>query len=178
MKFSKKQMAFFALVPVLIVSNIVFAVLYMTRSASITGGVASVGSIELYEVDGTEFTSFDFPLFDPFVTQQEGHVFFLNNTGNIPVYVNWNISDSSIDWETTSGGTFYHHIGETGSAKYSIALDDGADWWHPNDGATPESLYLTVGEGLELVLFLQHYIGGGSAPETFTVELTFYAEDA
>jgi len=64
MKLSKKQLALIALVIVLVISNIAFAVLYMTRDVTITGGVSTVGSIEVYKDDGTTLlTSIDFPNF-------------------------------------------------------------------------------------------------------------------
>ncbi len=186
MKFSKKQMAFFALVPVLIVSNIVFAVLYMTKNVSITGGIATVGKIALYEEDGiTEWTSWDMPLFTPGEWGEWDFYFMINNTGNTPVYLYWNMSYSDISWlaEFDAGDGWYSHK-LTGTTKYMIrmAIDDNmTDLWNPNDCPGPESLYLDVASSIN---FRLNFVYRGTVfpvtdpPETFAVTISFYAEDA
>ncbi len=81
MKLSKKHLALIALVIVLVISNIAFAVLYMTRSVDFTGGVSVVGDLEVFKDDGTTLlTSFDFTNFTGGVAKGYTLPFFINNS--------------------------------------------------------------------------------------------------
>jgi hypothetical protein len=176
MQFSKKNIAIVALVLILAASNIAFAVLYMTKNVSISGGVATAGAIEIYDSDGTTpLTSYDFPLFTGGTSQGFTRNFFVNNTGNTPVYVYWNISSSSITWAVHVNG--YDHM-ENG-VKYSFIIinPDTMYGWSPNDFPTPEALYLGVGEG-QLRQIGLYYSGEPNTAETFTLVMSFYAQDA
>jgi hypothetical protein len=51
------------------------------------------------------------------------------------------------------------------------------DLWTPNDYSTPESLYIPVGEGKPLRINHQ-YTGEPNTAETYSLTITFYAEDA
>ena len=93
---SRKQfLAIIALMLMLITSSVAFAVLYMTKSVTITGGVSVVGAIEVYDEDGvTPLTDYDFSLFTGGTPESLQKYFFINNMGNQPVYVYWNISST------------------------------------------------------------------------------------
>lgn len=177
MQFSRKTIAIIALVIILVASNVAFAVLYMTKNVNITGGVSVVGSIELYEDDGvTPFTSYDFPLFIGGQSESFDIYFFINNTGNQPVYIYWNISSSSIVWFAESQGYGYIH-NENGDAKYGFGLWNATgDDWSPNGYVTPDALYIGVGEGQRIRMHLG-YTGAPNTPETFTLVASFYAQD-
>lgn len=173
MKLSKKQLALIALVIVLVISNIAFAVLYLTRDVDITGGVSTIGSIEVYQEDGTTLlTSIAFPNFTGGVTHvYNSPDFFINNTGNQPVYVYWNISASSIVWFTAGTGYQYN---EAATNKYNFYIRNGTDdVWFPNT----EARILLVDQATieEMVLY---YTGDPVTAETFSFTVTFYARDA
>jgi len=172
MKLSKKQLALIALVIVLVISNIAFAVLYMTRDVTITGGVSVVGSIEVYEDDGvTVLTSFDFDNFTGGVAQVRMLDFFINNTGNQPLYVYWNISASSIAWSKVTEA--YRHF-EEATHKYSCAIYNATfDFWTPDIEARMIQVDQSIQETFEL-----QYIGDPVTAGTFSLTMTFYARDA
>ncbi len=179
MKLSRKQLALIALAIALIISNITLAVLYMTKDVDITGGVSVVGAIEVYDDDGvTLLTSYEFPNFTGGVGASAFKNFFINNTGNQPVYVYWNISSSSITWIANAQG----YGGYSPTLKYYFNImtswsPDPADNWAPNDYTTPEALYLGVGEGKELRINHQ-YTGSPNTAEVYSLVMSFYAEDA
>lgn len=180
MNLSKKQfLAIVAVISLLATSTFAFAALYITKSASITGGVATVGDITLFEEDGiTEWTSFDFPLCEPFEWSDDFFTFSLNNTGNTPVYVTWNISASDITWYAVSGGGYLHD--EEGITKYIIRIWNDSQTWAPSDDPeAPGVIYLDVGDSVVLLLNLT-FRGtvAPSTPETFSVTLSFYAADS
>ena len=109
-----------ALVFLLATSSVVFAALYMTKDVEITGGVSVVGAIEVYDDDGTTvLTSFTFPNFTGGVSDMYTKQIFINNTGNQPVYVYWNISTSSISWGKFSS-QYYHE--EAVTYKYWLDI--------------------------------------------------------
>jgi hypothetical protein len=177
MQFSKRNMAIIALVIILVASNVAFAVLYMTKNVNISGGVAAVGAIEIYEEDGvTPLTDYDFPLFTAGTLDYYILDFFVNNTGNVPVYVTWNISTSSISWENV--GPRYVHL-ESSVEKYYYTLfePDYSEYWCPYyDGYTAEIVVLAVGAGEHIQLLLT-YLGSPTTPETFSLVMSFYAKD-
>lgn len=181
MKLSKKQLALIALVIVLVIGNIAFAYLYMTRDVTITGGVSTIGSIEVYDDDGvTEWTSYNFPNFTGGVAATAHKHFFINNTGNQPVYVYWNISSSSITWISNVNG--YGGYSPFPSHKYNFFIatawpPDTLDYWASNNYTTPEALYLDVGEGKELRIVHQ-YTDSPVTAESYSLVMSFYAEDA
>ncbi len=180
MKLGKRRLAIIALVVVLVAINIALAVLYMTKDVTITGGVSVVGSIEVYDDDGTTvLTSYEFVNFTGGQPETAFKNFFINNTGNQPVYVYWNISSSSISWIANEFG-YGGYEGPTLKYNYFIAtswLPDPYDYWSPNDYTTPEALYLDVGEGMELQIVHQ-YTGNPSTAESYSLVMSFYAEDA
>lgn len=172
MKLSKKQLALIALVIVLVISNVAFAVLYMTRDVTITGGVSVVGSIEVYEDDGvTVLTSFDFDNFTGGVAQMPTLDFFINNTGNQPLYVYWNISTSSIAWSKVT--EVYRHS-EAATHKYTFAIYNATfDFWTPDTEARILEVDQSIQETFELT-----YTGDPVTAGTFSLTVTFYAKDA
>ena len=172
MRLSKKRLALIALVVALAIGNITFAILYMTRDVNITGGVSKVGSIEVYQDDGvTVLTSFDFPNFTGGVARIELFWFFINNTGNQPVYVYWNISTSSISWTNMSTGYIHE---ESAITKYSFTIFNGtSEYWVPDT----EARIIPVGQAVHERMRLW-YFGEPSTAETFSFTVTFYAKDA
>ena len=172
MKLSKKQLALIALVIVLAISNIAFAVLYVTRNVDFTGGVSVIGDIEVFKDDGTTvLTSFDFPNFTGGVMQVHTLDFFINNTGNQPLYVYWNISTSSIAWSNLT--EVYRHY-EEATHKYTFAVYNATnDLWTPDT----EARMIPVGQRIQETFELQ-YIGAPATAETFSLTVTFYARDA
>lgn len=175
MQSSKKNMAIIALVIILAASNVALAVLYMTKNVNISGGVSVLGAIELYEEDGvTPFTSYDFPLFTGGTVGNFFKYFFINNTGNQPVYVYWNISSSSITWGADAFG--YYHA-EGGYGKYYFQLYNATTTFAPKEYVTPGVIHLDVGAGQRCYILL-NYQGSPNTAETFTLVMTFYAQDA
>ena len=178
MKLSKKQLTvLIGVVFVLGLSNVGFALMYMSRDVGITGGVSTVGSIEVYESDGvTVLTSYDFSNFTGGVEETSYKEFFINNTGNRPIDVSWNVS-SPLTWQL--GGQHYEYI-ENFNLKYILWIE--ANWttttdiWAPlNTGYPP--LHIPVGEGQHLRFDL-YYSGIPNTAEQFSLTVTFYAEDA
>jgi len=171
-KLSKKQIALIALAAILVVSNIAFAVLYMTKHVEITGGVETYGAIEVYDDDGvTPLTSIDFPNFTGGIEGWQSKWFFINNTGTSPVYVYWNISASSIAWTYYSNG--YKHVEDTTNKYYLMIRNATSDYWT----CESEARMLDVGQGIHEEIILM-YNGDPVTAELFSVTVAFTAKDA
>ena len=177
MKLTKKKLAIAAsVVGLFLLINVSLALYFMTVQVDISGGVvATVGTIAVYQSDGvTPLVNHDFPLFTGGYPYQWPVIFFINNTGEIPVHVYWNMSASSIDWtwETLE----YMHREET-TPKYTFQIQQ--DWsgmpeyWE----ADTEAIILAVDEGVELRMRLL-YTGDPNTSETFTLTESFYAYDS
>lgn len=180
MKFSKKQLTLLlGCIVVLAVGNVALAALWLSRDVDITGGVDTVGTIEVYDEDAlTLLTSYDFPNFTGGVGETSYKEFFIVNTGNQPVYVHWNISSSSLTWNPTSIG-----YQEASISKYVFSIQNASslDYLAPNDYSTPTVanalLYIDVGESA--YMRIEHeYMGYPSTAEQYSLTMTFYAEDA
>ena len=174
MKLSKKQLALIALVAILVVTNITFAVLYMTKNVHFTGGVSVIGSIEVYDDTGTTpLTNIDFDNFTGGVALTREQIFFINNTGNQPVYVYWNISSSSITWEMHASGAAYVHS-PGGQVKYVLSISNATyDLWEPET----QGVRIDVDEGSWFTFHLE-YTGNVNTAEIFSFTVSFNAEDA
>jgi hypothetical protein len=172
MKLSKKQLAIIALVAILAVSNIVFAYLYMTKDVNFSGGISVLGEMEVYHSDGeTVLTGFGFNNFTGLVTEELTLPFFINNTGNMPLYVYWNISTSSLAW--TKAGVGYSHLHDV-TTIYSFSIYNASvDYWIPET----EARILGVDEDISETFSLL-YTGESTPAETFSLTVTFYARDA
>lgn len=146
----------------------------MTRDVTITGGVSVVGSIEVYEDDGvTVLTSIDFPNFTGGTPTDYERIFFINNTGNQPVYVCWNISDSSIPWDLDIMSWGYTHTPIDVDKYHFHITDDTYTVWSVNSAYK----YIPVDQGRWFTLHLD-YTGDVNIAETFSFTVSFYAEDA
>ena len=161
---------------VLIISSTVFPALYFTKNVDAGNGISVDGAIEVYDSDGVSpLTNNDFPLFTGGTAETFLKDFFINNTGNQPISVYWNVSTSSIPWEirTTPYRDAYDCY-EDNIWKYSFGIRQdfaaSADYWYP-DG---EGVFLGVGEGIKLRLEL-YYTGEPNTAETFTMTISFYA---
>jgi hypothetical protein len=178
MKLSRKQLpVLIGIILILGVGNVAFALLYMSRSVDITGGVSVVGTIEVYDEDAvTIMTSYDFPNFTGGVAGEGIKYFYINNTGNQPVNVNWNISSSSLIWNPISVG--YEHE-EAAVTKYEFFVQNASslDYVAPNSYPTPGSVYIDVGESAYMRIMHQ-YTGNPNTAEQYSLTMTFYAEDA
>jgi len=160
----------------LLISSTVFASLYFTKHVDADNGVSVDGTIEAYDSDGVSpLTNYDFPLFTGGTAETCLKDFFVNNTGNQPVAVYWNVTASSIFWEVRA--TPYPDVYdcyEDNIWKYSFGIRQdfatSADYWYP-DG---EGVFLGVGEGTKL-RFELHYTGEPNTAETFTMAISFYA---
>ena len=178
MHLSRKHLAIIVLATILVVTNIAFAVLYMTKNLNISGGVQTVGAIEVYDSDGvTPLTSYDFPRWNPGEGGTLTKKLFINNTGNVPVYVYWNISSSSIVWTGDSTATCYEHI-EGIDIKYTFRMyKTYGDIFKPDaEFTTPSYRNVDIGIGREVNMELV-YSGIPATAETFTFVVTFYARD-
>jgi hypothetical protein len=180
MKISKKQLTILlGIIVLLVISNVAVALYYMSRSVDLTGGVDTVGSIEVYDEDGvTLWASYEFPNFTGGTAETHFKTFFINNTGNQPVAVYWNISTSSLSWLPTIDGYSYS-IDLTYKYYFNIQTSwpTPTEYWAPNDYIDPDSLLIPVGEGKQLRIFHQ-YSGNPNTAETYSLTITFYAEDS
>jgi hypothetical protein len=170
----KKSILIIAAFVILILINVTFAVLYLTRDVNITGGVSVNGDMQVYDDDGvTVLTSFDFTNFTGGVSEEKEQVFFINNTGNQPLYVYWNISASSlpIDWNIDT--YYYRYYEDYSYLKYTFAIDNVTDFWIPESDARE----IPVGESIQEIFSLW-YSGNPVTAETFSMTVTFYARDA
>lgn len=155
--------------------NIIFVTLYFTKQVDAYNGITVQGTIEVYNSNGiSPLTSYDFPLFTGGTSDTFHKLFFLNNTGNQPVSVYWNVSASSIDWEVKKSLDLYEYY-ENEVCKYSFGIPQASllttDYWHPNT----EALFLGVdnGKNLHFELF---YTGEPITSETFSLTISFYAK--
>jgi len=173
-------LAIVALVVILVITNVSLAVLYMTKNVDISGGVQTVGAIEVYDEDGvTPLTSVDFPLWNPGEAGILTKTFFVNNTGSVDVYVYWNISSSSIVWTGDVFGEYYEHIEGT-DVKYAFRMYKGypgPNIWRPDaDFSTPNYRSVEVGIGRVCSMELE-YSGIPATAETFTFVISLYVID-
>lgn len=165
------------LIVILVMSNIIFATLYFSKQVDAKNGITVIGEIEVYDSDGiSPLTSYNFPLFVGGTNETFNKNFFINNTGNQPVSVYWNISTSSIDWEVKKSLDFYEYYENEKECKYSFGIRQDSlltiDYWHPNT----EALFLDVNNEKNLHFELS-YSGESISSETFSMTITFYAEE-
>jgi hypothetical protein len=159
----------------LVIGNIVLVTLLLAEPAGAANVVSVIGAIEVYDSDGeTPMTDYAFPLFTGGSAETFTKDFFVNNTGNQPVYVYWNISESSIVWEAhTPHLNMYDHF-EDNTWKHSFGIRQDfsppTDYWRP-DG---EAIFLSVGEGIKLRCEL-YYTGEPNTAETFAMTLRLCA---
>jgi hypothetical protein len=180
---SKRQIAIFAVIVALATANIAMAAFYMNRDVTVSGGVKSSGTIEIYKDDGqTVMTSVPIPLFEG-GTHSNTTYFWVNNTGNMPVAVYWNISFGApnswaIDMDT--GGQAYVFT-ETSQIKYRLSINNkinpdgsqGTGTWNPDPTGT-QAVNIGVGQGAKFSMDLIHYVAVNT-PGTFSFVLSFYA---
>ena len=162
------------LIVILVVINFIFTPILFIKNVDSYNGITVIGDIEVYDSDGVSpLTSYDFPLFAGGTSDIFHKHFFVNNTGNQPVLVYWNISASSIDWKVKKSYELYDHY-ENDEHKYSFGISQDSsltiDYWYPNT----EALFLGVdnGKNLHFELF---YSGESIFSETFSMTITFYA---
>ncbi len=158
-----------------VIGNTVVVALLLAEQADAANVMSVVGSIEVYDSDGeTPMTSYDFPLFTGGSAETFTKDFFVNNTGNQPVYVYWNISESSIVWEahTLHLDMYDHFEGDMWKYSFGIRQDFSppTDYWRPD----VEAIFLSVGAGIKLRCELC-YTGEPNTAETFTMTLSLRA---
>jgi hypothetical protein len=162
------------LVIVLAMSNIAFAAVDFSKQAHADSELAVVGEIRVYDSDGvTPLAGYNFPLFVGGTADTFFKFFFINNTGNHPVDVRWNVITSSVSWR--SRGPYrdmYDHY-EDRILKYSFGISQdlmSQDYWQPNT----EVIFLRVNEGVNLRFELR-YTGRPNTAETFSIKVSFRA---
>lgn len=167
-------MAIIAVISILAVTNIALAVLYMTKTVSISGGVSVVGLIEVYDADGTTpLTNINFANFTGSTIESRDNFFFINNTGTVDVFVYWNMSASSISWVQANGNYYSHLENDVEVFQFSV-LDRGGMYWRPDT----QHLMIPAKSSLQHFDFHLGYNGNAETSEKFTLSVTFYATDA
>jgi hypothetical protein len=164
------------LIGILVVINIIFTPLFFIKHVNSYNGITVIGEIEVYDSDGiSPLTSYDFPLFSGGTSDTFHKHFFIKNTGNQPVSVYWNISESSINWNLKKSLNLYKYY-ENGVCKYSFGIPQESllttDYWQPNT----EALFLGVDDGKNLHFEL-FYTGETISSETFRLTISFYAKE-
>jgi hypothetical protein len=165
---------FSVLLLVSVVNSLVLDVFLLAKPMSAYGGISAKGEINVYDSDGkTPLTSFDLPRFTGGIVGTFTKYFFINNTGQQPVGVSWNMTVSSIHWElrALSPNVYDHYEGSI--LKYSFGITQDAasiDYWYPNQ----ETIVLKTNEGVKL-RFELNYTGEPNTAETFTMTAAFYA---
>ena len=177
----KKKAGLLVAAIVLITTNIAFAVLYMTKPVTITGGVKSVGAIEIYNQAGTEIiNTFAFEQFDPGVSDTNNMFFNIKNTGNVPVYVYWEITSPTATWTATGN---QYRCDEQGVPKYYMFINKQYDpygTWAPNPSSVPvadKRILINSGQSASLAMQLD-YTGNVNTPEALSVTVSFTAQSS
>jgi hypothetical protein len=150
----------------------------MQKQVDITGGIEAMGNIAVYDDDGeTLFESYTFSNFTPGDYETRFKNFFINNTGNAPVYVTWNMSDSTLTWKCISPGYRYPT-----TTPYTFWFDLYivlVGTWEPYiTGIQGASVLIGVGQGVEFYIRYEYVSGGDTSPLTHDLKINFYAEDA
>ena len=183
MQITKKLLATAALILTLSSTTIAFAVLYMNKDVTVSGGVAASGTIAIYKEDGTtEMTTIPIPLFQG-ATNTNTTFFWIKNIGNMPVAVYWNISNAAPNSWTIDipGGGQAYLFTETTQTKYRLTIDNilnpdgsgGTGVWNP-DPTGNQAVNLNAGQTAKFALELLHY-QDVNTPGTFSFVLSFYA---
>ncbi len=182
MQLSKRQITALGLALTLTVINIAVATVYMNKDVMVTGGVATSGTIEVYEEDGTTImNSIAMPQFQG-TTQTINHFFWVKNTGNVPVAVYWNISSGNPNSWSIDTDTQIYLYRENSQTKFNLAISkqtdpSGITWsgsWDP-DPTGNQVVSLGTGQTAEFALTVAH-ITAVNTPGTFSFVLSFYAK--
>lgn len=183
MQLTKKLVAIVALILTLSSTTVAFAVLYMNKDVTVSGGVAASGTIAIYKEDGiTEMTSIPIPLFQG-TSHTNTTFFWVKNIGNMPVAVYWNISNADPNnWAIdVPGGSQAYTFTETAQTKYRLTIDNilnpdstpGTGVWNP-DPTGNQVVNLNAGQTAKFAMDLLHYQAVNTAG-TFSFVLSFYA---
>lgn len=179
MKLTRKQIIVITVVVAVFMSiNIVFALTHMDKSLKLSGGVrhAEMG-IEIFDEDGViPLEDFNFPKFPEGIENTYYKTFFINNTGDFPVSVEWNIETSTLDW-TLIDDEYYAYFEDTSEVKSVLKYEfkvfiywDGivVDWYPEGN----HYLTLDVGQGVRGRLLLR-YTGEPSTLDKFKLNPIF-----
>jgi hypothetical protein len=181
MHLSKSKIVILIAILTLAATNIALAAFYMNRDVTVSGGVATSGTIEIYKEDGlTPMTAIPIPLFQG-TTHTNSTFFWVKNIGNMPVAVYWNISSANPNsWTLESGGQAYIFT-ETSQTKYRLCIwnkqnpdgSQGTGTWNPDpEGAVVVNL--NPGQTAQFAMDLLHFTEV-NAPGTFSFVLSFYS---
>jgi len=181
---SKKQAGILAIAIVLIATNVALAAWTLTRELAITGGVQTLGEITVYNPEETQaISNFDFNLFTGGLTSTQNLFFHIRNTGNTPALVTWEISTSSNTWtvDATSTKDYYRNIVES-NTKYTLKINKQSPLsgiWAPKTAVEPEgSRQIVIDPGQSAALALELWYNGAiNVPDTFSLTVSFYAEN-
>ncbi len=167
----------------LLATNIALAAVYMTKTVTITGGVQETGTIEVYQEDGTTtLNTLTIPEFQG-TTHSNYTYFFVNNTGNMPVKVNWTITNPNPTGWTIDADSQGYIFTETTKTKYSFSINNqvnpdgnpGTGKWLPDPAGTTQTVTIPVGKGAKFSFDLIHY-EAVNTPGDFSFGLSFTAQ--
>jgi len=160
-----KYGAFFT---VLALSSITLAAFCLAGPAAAQNIVTTAGEIAITNEDGSPFARHDFTLFTPGIPERCTRTFYIENTGNRHVSIEWELTSSTIQWQQKSQKYCYY---ENGIQKYTLGiLLKEEKYFKPER----QQLHLNPQEETKLKLELA-YAGRPNSPETFTLTLTFTA---
>ncbi len=177
----KKTVGIVALVLTLLTTNIALAIVYMTKTVTITGGVAETGTIEVYQENAeTILNTIDIPLFQGGINSNYTF-FWINNTGNMDVKINWEITNPDpTGWTTDSQGYIFT---ENTNTKYTFTINNqinpdgtpGTGKWLPDPTGTTQTITIPVGKAAKFSMDLYHY-ETVNTPGDFSFGLSFTAQ--
>jgi hypothetical protein len=177
---NKKIIAIIALIITLTSINVAIAAYYMTAKVAVHGGVAASGTIVIYQSDGqTGLTTLNIPDFQGESTSNT--YFWIKNTGNVAVAINWFIANGNPDlWTIESGGQAYIYT-ESSQVKFRVVIynQEGPDGgppsglWSPSLTGT-EVYTLQPGKSAKFSMDLQ-YTAAVNTIGGFDFDLSFSA---
>ncbi len=180
---NKKQWAIIALILALVATNVTVAALFMNRDVTISGGVRTEGAIQVYDETGEAvMTTYDFPEFTSTSGTTYSKQFFVNNTGNVPVFVYWDIFNPiPASWSVAEGEDYYI-FQENSNMKFRFTINKvdvpvgGTGYWQPTY-STGHGVSLGVGQGGKFSIDLYYNTTVNTAGD-FSFVLSFSAHDA
>ena len=154
----------------------------MTKNVTVTGGVATSGTIETYEEDQTTtMTAIAMPDFPATSDQSINHFFWIKNTGNVQVKVYWYISSGNPSWSLDTGTQTYISQ-ENSQTKFRLAISNqqnpdgsqGTGYWNP-DPSGNQVVTLDTGQSAKFALTMTHF-AAVNTPGQFNFVLSFDAK--
>jgi hypothetical protein len=179
----KKTAGIVALVLTLLSTNIALAIVYMTKTVTITGGVAETGTIEVYQENAeTTLTTIAISQFQG-TTHSNYTYFWINNTGNMPVKINWEITNPNPTGWTIDTPNQGYIFTENTNTKYTFSINNqinpdgtpGTGKWLPDPTGTTQTITIPVGKAAKFSMDLIHN-QAVNTPGDFSFGLSFTAQ--